>query len=306
MKISENLDNNIENNYYFKSKLPLFISCQISDQNVFSPFLKYTNKLFHLDVRGIEEIIHKSEGLIGLSLYGSLNAEKAIMRILNLCKEKDVKVGIDLNCNLNELKLLKKILKYIDLVRITVFSLDERKHEKYYSQFNDYLSIITALRTSVEYNIKLIIFPLTDENIDEFENIYCFCRKMKIKLNPIFIPKTSKLLLTYHNYNQFIHSLKKINDFNNIYIDFPTSCRDIRQSSVCPAMRYSIDAIGDRLRPCKFAGFTIGPTYDLKKIWENYDWNFSNKCKVCEFFRKCGGGCLLNRNKKNNTDFYCK
>jgi radical SAM protein with 4Fe4S-binding SPASM domain len=94
----------------------------------------------------------------------------------------------------------------------------------------------------------------------------------------------------------------------DLYLDTPVAYRHLGASSVCPALRLSIDVGCDgTLRPCKFSRLSLGTIQDLGQVWDRSGdiWSRCGECLRCKDHNRCGGGCLANKADCTQRDHYC-
>lgn len=289
----------------YRSKKPIFISISLPHPSVYTPFMRfYDSKDFEIDK--LEQFVENNDEIIGISLYGDICNLGILKKVIHMCSVKNIKISVDVNCNKSNLDLLDEVSSNIELSRVTLLSFDKYKHNRYYSGFNNYDDVLCALRDIEKYKIRVLNFPLLDDNICEINEVYSFCREKNIKFNPIFVPNNVNGKLSGKKFKIFMDTIKTINDYENLYLDFPASFEVVGKSCICPAMRFSIDILGNNLRVCKFSDESIGNIDAVKEVWDSFDFKFSEKCKKCGEFNLCGGGCLLNRDNALNVDEYCQ
>lgn len=284
---------------------PIFMSLCLSPFGVYAPFMN-DNTNTNIDFDRIGKLIEENKQLIGISFYGDIVDLNVFSKIIQKCNENDVKICVDISCNSYELNLLEQVSEKIELSRVTLLSSVRDRHDLYYCAFNSYDDVLYALENLERYKIKVLNFPILNENIYEIKKLYALCREKNIKFNPIFIPRNSTGKLELSKYKIAINEISSIDDYDNLYLDFPTAFNFFKKNCICPAMRFSIDILGDGLRTCKFSSEVIGSIDDLDRVWASFRFEFSKYCIKCSGFKQCGGGCLLNRDNSSNIDEYCQ
>jgi radical SAM protein with 4Fe4S-binding SPASM domain len=300
---------------------PIFFSVQLGNNGVYSKFLEVhvkesedlSRKAATDTLRHIENYIDKNHSLIGISLYGDHFQNYDLNALFQKCRKRDIKISIDISCNESNTNFIIKNIDYIDVIRISLFSLNAMKHNKMFVD-NELEYVMNFIDNIQAFQVgKVMIIPILEENWEELAQISEYAEKKNYKINPLPIPQycdCSDEILSYKSFNQFSKRLAALQNClgDKVYLDIPIAYRYFQKNSICPAMRLSFDVTFEgKIRPCKFTNINLGNIEDINIHWaKNKEiWGKAHKCIECSDFGQCGGGCLGNKKSLFETDFYC-
>ena len=294
---------------------PIFFSCQIGSPGVYSKFCNVDNSYDKLDVYvgSIIRYIKNNKQLIGISIYGSSLNNPKVLELLQICKERNLQVAVDLSCNDCDVEFFYKNISYINVVRILLYSLDHTKHNNMFDG-NNHKNLLKFVDGLTNKKIgKVVVIPVTNDNYDELIQISDWAHNKKFKINPLPVPKCcgSKVnVLGKENFKTFLKCLQVLQKDlgDELYLDTPVGYEYFNKPCVCPSFRLSFDVCGNLgIRSCKFSENFLGKIEDVNMDWAVYKnlWRKSNQCLKCSDFDKCGGGCICNKYSIGERDFYC-
>lgn len=297
-------------------KAPLFISLEVNRDSVYKKMLINSSSKNEMStdyiLSTLTEYINNSKPF-GISLYGDLY-KSDLNSFLQYCKEKDIPLGYDLSCNPKTHEWIVNNKDYFQLFRIVLFSLHTDLQD-YVFDNNPVEAVINFIKADVlSERGKVIVIPITSENLDEVEELMNLALEYNCKINPLPLPYDSAIQagLTPLTYDEYYKLANLVEDFykkygNQIYLDMPAAVHTIGKSSVCPAFRLSLDIdFNGYIRPCKFSGISFQDISRIDSLWSEHKDVVPIKCEKCSDIKICAGGCLANGDMEHQCDIYCK
>ncbi|MBU0666867.1 MAG: radical SAM protein [Nanoarchaeota archaeon] len=239
-------------------------------------------------------------------------------------------LGFDVNFSSNGLLILpnmKRIIdNYIDKLQISLDNVDQ-KHDLFRGKKGLFSIVEESIKELTKHHVKInIATTLTNDNKDDLEGIYSFCKENNVARWKImkYIPKDlfDNLLISKKDYETTIN---KLLEMKNNYAESPEiivarefnlikTPKDYNDMQCFGGKSFFSLKPNGMVTPCSYIdNIDCGniKTLSVGEIWNNPKIvEFSEDCydKNCLFGDKCFGGCkALNYKLTNNPgcDPYC-
>lgn len=228
---------------------------------------------------------------------GEVLLHKDFMKILQYCRNKDMKISILSNLIALEDNMIPKIKEAnISLIQVSLYSMNPDVHDKITTVKGSYIKTISAIEKLVSADIPLqISCPIMKENFRDYKDVLKFAKSLRIKAQSDFI-MMAQSDLNKENLNNRIsiqeteYLLRDIMEFNSHYKDEILNQKPVSESIEFDFERFSKQPVcgvgqndccitenGD-IYPCAgWQAYVLGNIYEkpLKDIWEN-----SEKIKI--------------------------
>jgi len=329
--------------FFEKTNSLSWVVIELTDKCNFNCTWCYANASFngqYMSKEKVEKIIKilSDEGIIQITFSGGEPLLYPHLReIIRTAKNHGMIVHINTNGYLLNKKLAKELYDAgLSQVQINIDSLDSRKHDKIRGKKGSFYRAVKALKNSKDVGLTCVSQTvLTKQNENEIVNIFKFVRSMGIQRCRLsdMIPAGRAAVKTYLKPTNFIGTLKKLEEFA-----FETGAKNIESGDplfsfnnttkldlyggFCPAstgMFTTISPMGDVYFCATHRKFLYNIFSDLRrgdnlnKFHSSKLENFirlnnpSLKCKRCDYFRVCKGGCPSRRGYTlSGADYWCQ
>lgn len=205
--------------------------------------------------------------------------------------------------------ILKKQLPQIEQIRLcylfnNLIKLELNKIIDKFSEFN---------------GCKILLIYLKEINSfdkDFGEQLFFKAKQCGITLNILPLPRAiiNSSAQEISNYESIFNSLRLLEEEykTKVFYDFPCgSVLDKHFEGFCPGYFSSIVSPGGNVLFCKFSNISFGNILDkdLKEIKNNRINYFTNmplsNCCDCKYYLTCGGGCLVDLDRKGQKNLIC-
>lgn len=241
-------------------------------------------------------------GVINILLTGGeIFMRPDICEIIKSAREHFFDVALFTNSSLMSEEQIKEISEYgISLVSCTIFSLDEKIHDKFSQKEGSLKKVLTNLKLLKKYNIPVEVkHIITIENPDEYLKIKVFCDRNSFHFlgTTSIFPRRSnnndnqKLVVDEDYLRSNIGCIDMLRNFSQFDIN--------PEHYVCNATRYSlfIQANGN-ISPCSMLCDTIGNVFldKIEDVWkynkylaylQELKYKDLNNCCNCQNLKLC-------------------
>ena len=176
---------------------PLFISVEMNDESVYKKMLIKSDNSNGLlpsqTLKALRAYVCENKPF-GISLYGNLQNTNS-KDFLEYCYMNDIPLGYDLSCNKSTYDWIISNKNYFQLFRIVLFSLQSELNDRLFEN-NCIEDIMYFVKSDIFFDKgKVIVLPVTTENLNEVERIMVFALDNNYKINPLPLPYDSAIQL---------------------------------------------------------------------------------------------------------------
>ena len=174
---------------------PLFISVEMNDESVYKKMLIKSDNSNGLlpsqTLKALRAYVCENKPF-GISLYGNLQNTNS-KDFLEYCYMNDIPLGYDLSCNKSTYDWIISNKNYFQLFRIVLFSLQSELNDRLFEN-NCIEDIMYFVKSDIFFDKgKVIVLPVTTENLNEVERIMVFALDNNYKINPLPLPYDSAI-----------------------------------------------------------------------------------------------------------------
>lgn len=302
--------------------------------------VQYMQKILSNNTTRSKIIFHGGEPL----LIDAANYEELISKILNV--RPNVKFSVQTNATLLTKKHIDVFKKYNVSLGISLdgYNKEMNKYRVFSNGRSTFDLVMKKIKLLRQEKMNFgVIMSLTKDIIGHEEELYDFISENNLKCNirPVFSNSNENdMLMSNDDYFKFFKNIFEIwiedekrirlRQINEIYEEFAKSldenCRfgKCSSSGECFKNFISLDSNGDLYscnRTYKNKSFYYGNIEDMTSyeieskmqymIKKRQSYIFSSKCKECELFNECKGGCPANSyikygNIYSMDDYFCE